>query len=72
MTTTFATPVLSATDRCDRCGAQAYVRVVLTGGSDLMFCSHHWNAHEEKLRPQAAEVLDETHKLTAVAPVDAR
>ena len=72
MTTTFATPVLSATDRCDRCGAQAYVRVVLTGGSDLMFCSHHWNAHEKKLRPQAAEVLDETHKLTAVAPVDER
>jgi len=64
MTTTFATPVLSATDRCDRCGAQAYVRVVLPGGSD------HWNTHEEKLRPQAVEVVDETHKLTAVAPVE--
>jgi hypothetical protein len=48
------------------------VRVVLPGGSDLLFCSHHWNAHEEKLRPQAAEVVDETHKLTAVAPVDER
>jgi len=72
MTTTFATPVLSATDRCDRCGAQAYVRVVLPGGSDLLFCGHHWNAHEEKLRPQAVEVVDETHKLTAVAPADER
>jgi len=70
MTTTFATPVLSATDRCDRCGAQAYVRVVLPGGSDLLFCSHHWNTHEEKLRLQAVEVVDETHKLTAVAPVE--
>ncbi len=72
MTTTMTAPSLSATDRCDRCNAQAYVRVVLTNGSDLLFCGHHWNAHEEKLRPQAAAVVDETHKLTAVAPVDER
>jgi len=72
MTTTLATPVLSATDRCDRCGAQAYDRVVLPGGSDLLFCGHHWSAHEEKLRPSAIEVVDETHRLTAVTPVDER
>lgn len=29
MTTTLTAPGLSATDRCDRCNAQAYVRVVL-------------------------------------------
>ena len=63
MSTTLA-PSLSATDRCDRCGAQAYVRVVLDGGSDLLFCSHHWNEHENKLRPVAREVIDETHRLT--------
>lgn len=63
MTTALA-PSLSATDRCDRCGAQAYVRVVLDGGSDLLFCSHHWNAHSEKLRPVALEIVDETHKLS--------
>jgi len=56
-------PALAATDRCDRCNAQAYVRVVLPGGSDLLFCSHHWNDHEGVLRPQAAEVVDETHRL---------
>lgn len=64
MNTTLAAPSLSATDRCDRCGAQAYVRVVLDGGSDLLFCSHHWKAHEEKLRPVALEIFDETHRLT--------
>ncbi|MSW94570.1 MAG: hypothetical protein F2806_06505 [Actinobacteria bacterium] len=56
-------PALAATDRCDRCNAQAYVRVVLPGGSDLLFCSHHWNDHEGVLRPQAVEVVDETHRL---------
>ena len=63
MTTTLTAPSLSATDRCDRCNAQAYVRVVLTTGSDLLFCGHHWTRHEDALRPQASSVIDETHKL---------
>ena len=70
MTTAIATPTLTTTDRCDRCAAQAYVRVVLPGGTDLLFCSHHWNAHEEKLRPQALEVVDETHRLSAPPTTD--
>lgn len=65
MTTTLAAPALSATDRCDRCNAQAYVRVVLPGGADLLFCGHHWNRHENALRPQALHVVDETHRLVA-------
>ncbi len=64
MTPTLTAPALSATDRCDRCSAQAFVRVVLPGGTDLLFCSHHWNRHEAVLRPQAVEILDETHRLT--------
>lgn len=56
-------PVLSATDRCDRCGAQAYVRVELPGGSSLQFCGHHWGAHEAALSPQATQVINELHKL---------
>jgi len=63
MTTTLTAPELSVTDRCDRCGAQAYVRVLLTGGSDLQFCAHHWSAHEDAIRPQAAHIIDETHRL---------
>ena len=53
-------------DRCDSCGAQAYVRVVL-GGSELLFCGHHAKKHEAKLRPMAEVWHDETSRL-----VDAR
>ncbi len=63
MATTLSAPALSATDRCDRCNAQAYVRVVLPGGTDLLFCGHHWSRHEDALRPQAVEIVDETHRL---------
>ena len=63
---------LTAIDRCDRCGAQAYVRVTLVAGGDLLFCGHHFREHEARLRPLAVEVQDETAKLTvpAVAPVE--
>ncbi len=33
--------LLKATDRCDRCAAQAYVMVKGSTG-DLMFCGHHY------------------------------
>ena len=55
---------LTALDRCDSCGAQAYVRAVL-GGSELLFCGHHAKRHEEKLRPIAEVWHDETSRLTA-------
>ena len=55
-------PTLTAADRCDRCGAQARVRVVLTTG-DLLFCAHHAKAYEDKLRATAVEYLDETATL---------
>lgn len=50
--------VLNAADRCDRCGARAWVRVTLVSG-DLYFCAHHANRHVDALRTQALEVLDE-------------
>ena len=31
-------------DRCDRCGAQAYV-VIEVSGVELLFCGHHFNTH---------------------------
>jgi hypothetical protein len=58
-----------ATDRCDRCGAQAYVRVTLAGGGDLLFCAHHFREHEERLRPLALSIHDETARLAEVAEV---
>lgn len=57
---------ITGLDRCDSCGAQAYVRVVL-GGSELLFCGHHAKKHEAKLRPMAEVWHDETSRL-----VDAR
>lgn len=32
---------LTVHDRCDRCGAQAYVKVTGVTG-ELMFCGHHY------------------------------
>jgi hypothetical protein len=43
------------------------VRVVLPGGTDLLFCAHHWSRHEEALRPQAVEIVDETHRLVSTS-----
>lgn len=64
MNMTLEAPRLTAHDRCDRCSAQAYVKVVLSAGGELLFCAHHARAHEEALRPLAAEVIDESDRLT--------
>jgi hypothetical protein len=64
---------LTAVDRCDRCGAQAYLRVSLQGGGELLFCAHHAREHGDKLREIAAYVHDETDKLAdtpTIAPDD--
>ena len=63
MAATIAQPMLSAADRCDRCGARAYLRVILPGGGELLFCAHHGRTHEAALRAREAEILDETHTL---------
>ena len=67
-----ATASLTADDRCDGCGAQAYVRVRLATGGELLFCGHHWGRHSDALLPQAVEVVDETDRLSdAPAVADA-
>ncbi len=58
-----STTPLTAVDRCDRCGAQAYLRVQLQAGGELLFCAHHAREHGDKLREIASHVHDETHKL---------
>ena len=58
---------LTASDRCDRCGAQAYLKVELHSGGELHFCAHHAREHGDKLREVAAAVHDETHKLESPA-----
>ena len=62
MTTALA-PTLTAADRCDRCGAQAYVRARLTSGGELLFCGHHGREHLPKLQHLATQIEDETARL---------
>jgi len=58
---------LTAVDRCDRCGAQAYVRVLLPSRLELLFCAHHSQQYASALTKIAVEIHDETHRLARVA-----
>jgi len=58
---------LTVVDRCDRCGAQAYVRVLLPGRRELLFCAHHNRQHAAALAKIAVEIQDETPRLVPVA-----
>ncbi|MBW0117704.1 DUF7455 domain-containing protein [Pseudonocardia abyssalis] len=53
---TLTRPELTLADRCDRCGAAAKVRAVLSSGGELLFCGHHGRAHADKLRELDASV----------------
>jgi hypothetical protein len=53
---------LTANDRCDYCGSQAYFWVNGING-DLLFCRHDFLKWEDKLRSYAFEIVDESHKL---------
>ncbi|WP_448630409.1 DUF7455 domain-containing protein [Cellulomonas soli] len=67
--TTVDLPTTDATltrqDRCDRCGAQAFVRATLPAadGLELLFCGHHFRAHELKLVAAGATIVDERHRI---------
>lgn len=66
-TDTLTPPVrsLNAQDRCDRCGARAYILMQMPSGFDLMFCNHHGSSHSPALMAQGAVVLvDNVHALT--------
>jgi len=52
----------TALDRCDACGAQAYIRATLASG-DLLFCAHHGAKVKDKLQPTALAWHDETARL---------
>lgn len=53
---------LTAADRCDSCGAQAYIAAEVNG-SELLFCAHHGHKYEAKLRSIASSWHDETARL---------
>ena len=58
---------LTAVDRCDRCGAQAYVRALLPNGLELLFCAHHNRQHSSALTKIAVDIHDETGRLARPA-----
>jgi hypothetical protein len=55
-------PTLTALDRCDRCGAQAFVRVEMRSG-ELLFCGHHSREHAGAYKDKATRIQDETTRL---------
>ncbi len=59
------TKPLTALDLCDRCGAQAYVRVLLPNSGELLFCAHHGREHAAALAKVAVDIQDETQRLKA-------
>ncbi|WP_022872580.1 DUF7455 domain-containing protein [Nesterenkonia alba] len=59
-----AQPTLTALDRCDRCGAQAYVRAELASGGILLFCNHHARQLETSLRPKTTQWVDESDRIS--------
>ena len=70
MTTTLAShPPLAAADRCDRCGAQAYIRVTLPSGGELLFCAHHGRKYSDGLREVALHIQDESERLAATPAI---
>ncbi|MGL5405324.1 MAG: DUF7455 domain-containing protein [Propionibacteriaceae bacterium] len=63
MSTSVAELQFTAADRCDRCGAQAYLRATLPTGGELFFCAHHAKTHRDKLHQIAVSMHDETDRL---------
>lgn len=60
--------LLDATDRCDKCSAQAYVKVIGKVG-ELLFCSHHYNRIMDdadgysKMMDFIVDIVDERNRL---------
>lgn len=60
---------LSALDRCDACGSQAYVQALGTSG-DLLFCAHHYQdilsneKAQEAMTKFAYQIIDEREQLS--------
>ncbi|MDP9800165.1 hypothetical protein J2S49_000241 [Arcanobacterium wilhelmae] len=55
-------PTLTTADRCDACGAQAYVRVTMPFG-ELLFCAHHAAEHKSKIDELAISIVDERERI---------
>lgn len=50
-------------DRCDECGAQAYVTTILDTGLHLTWCAHDFSKREESLAAYTVNLIDTRHLL---------
>jgi hypothetical protein len=62
---------LTLQERCDSCGAQAFVAVTFPTGSELLFCGHHYRKHEAALASQGVSVHDERDRINDKPSVSA-
>lgn len=60
-----STSELQLTDRCDRCGAAAFVRAVKDGHSNLLFCGNHARRNHEGLHADGWKIDDQTYRAFA-------
>lgn len=55
------------TDRCDSCGAQAFVRVEKSA-LELLFCAHHYGKHSTILHATGWNISDDERESINVRP----
>lgn len=59
-------------DRCDRCGAEAFVQATMkNSGNTLLFCGHHAARHWDALIASSAGLIDERHLINQTAGASA-
>ena len=55
---------LTLSDRCDSCGAQAFVIAKFANG-ELFFCGHHYRRWQEGIARTATSIQDDTALINA-------
>lgn len=53
---------IKVSDRCDQCGAQAFVYAKGMSG-ELYFCGHHYTKNEEKINSWAFTIMDQRDRI---------
>lgn len=59
-------PDLTLSDRCDKCGAQAFGAAIVNG-TLLRFCGHHYGRNEMALVAAGYVVSDQRHRINEKA-----
>ena len=60
--------ILTNADRCDQCGAQAFIWVNMPNSQNgLLYCRHHFLKNEAGLKKVAIDFIDESYKINSRA-----